>query len=389
MTEAARPDHLPPSPPAPRSSTTDPRGAGADLPQGAVQACLGPLRDRDGPGRRPAAFLRAGSSGRQDTRQPQADVTPSSSQGPAVLRPGRCRLLPRPAARASRPGRPAREHPVLEDADRGDRPRQDLRGGPDLRPLGLRQVVAGQGGPAAPAGEVGARGLRRGDRRRDRSPAPAGLAASGCPELPDDLGLVEAFAPAAAGRCFDRRAEGRCSCWTSSSSGCTPGEPRRTPSWSTPCGSATAGELQAIVMVRDDFWMAATRFMRELEIRDRRGPELRDGRSLRPPPRRQGPDRSSARPSAALPDQPGDLHRRAEGVPRPRRPRAWRRTARSSRSGWPCSPRWSRASPGPRPPCEEVGGTEGVGVTFLEETFSWPHGQSRSTGCTRRPPGRS
>ena len=27
------------------------------------------------------------------------------------------------------------------------------------------------------------------------------------------------------------------------------------------------GRVQCIVMVRDDFWMAATRFMRELEIR--------------------------------------------------------------------------------------------------------------------------
>ena len=27
------------------------------------------------------------------------------------------------------------------------------------------------------------------------------------------------------------------------------------------------GRLQCIVMVRDDFWMAATRFMRELEVR--------------------------------------------------------------------------------------------------------------------------
>src|ERR1700691_1308312 len=27
------------------------------------------------------------------------------------------------------------------------------------------------------------------------------------------------------------------------------------------------GRLQCVVMVRDDFWMAATRFMRELEVR--------------------------------------------------------------------------------------------------------------------------
>ena len=32
---------------------------------------------------------------------------------------------------------------------------------------------------------------------------------------------------------------------------------------------------------------------------------------------------------------------------------------------------------------QEVGGTEGVGVTFLEETFSSPR-PTRSTACTRR-----
>ena len=37
----------------------------------------------------------------------------------------------------------------------------------------------------------------------------------------------------------------------------------------------------------------------------------------------------------------------------------------------------------------EVGGTEGVGVTFLEETFSSPTGQSRSIASTRKQPKRS
>ena len=46
--------------------------------------------------------------------------------------------------------------------------------------------------------------------------------------------------------------------------------------------------VQAIVMVRDDFWMAATRFMRDLEIDLVRGREYRRCRSLRPAPRPQG-----------------------------------------------------------------------------------------------------
>ena len=50
--------------------------------------------------------------------------------------------------------------------------------------------------------------------------------------------------------------------------------------------------------------------------------------------------------------------------------RAWRKTARLSRCGWPCSPRWSRTSRGSPATLDEVGGTEGIGVNFLEETFS-------------------
>ncbi len=34
------------------------------------------------------------------------------------------------------------------------------------------------------------------------------------------------------------------------------------------------GRVQCIVMVRDDFWMAASRFMRELEVRLVEGSEL-------------------------------------------------------------------------------------------------------------------
>ena len=38
--------------------------------------------------------------------------------------------------------------------------------------------------------------------------------------------------------------------------------------------------VQAVVMVRDDFWLAASRFMRDLEIRLRRGGEQRARRSV-------------------------------------------------------------------------------------------------------------
>ena len=105
--------------------------------------------------------------GRSDSDRPGRQDRP---QGTAVVRPARRRLLPRAAARPPRPRRPAREPPVLEDPDRVDRPRHHLPGRPDLRPVGLRQVVAGQGGVAAPAGQATC--WRSTSRRRRRRPRP-------------------------------------------------------------------------------------------------------------------------------------------------------------------------------------------------------------------------
>ena len=99
------------------------------------------------------------------------------------------------------------------------------------------------------------------------------------------------------------------------------------------------GRVQCIVMVRDDFWLAVSRFMQALEIRLRRRPELA-GWSI---------SSTSATPAKVLaafgrafgrlPDNLGQCTQRAERVPRSSRRRAWPRKARSSRCGWPCSPR--------------------------------------------------
>ena len=109
--------------------------------------------------------------------------------------------------------------------------------------------------------------------------------------------------------------------------------------------------VQAVVMVRDDFWMAATRFMRELEIdldtKTRISLSLicstlntpKEGaRSVRHRLRkiagaRTGSDQRTSTPFWIKPSP------------------ILLRTARSSRCASPCSPRWSRASPGPRRPC--------------------------------------
>ncbi len=172
-------------------------------------------------------------------------------QGAEIVRPARRRLLPRAAPRPPRPRRPAREPPVLEDPDRIDRPRHHLPGRPDLRPVGLRQVVAGQGGLAAPAGQARPAGLHRGDARGDRGPA-AQRAAQGLSRLPAELEprRCAGGAPAAGTSCgraqkvllvLDQFEQWLFARGTS-----------RTPSWSPPCGNATASTS------RRSSWSATT-----------------------------------------------------------------------------------------------------------------------------------
>ena len=79
-----------------------------------------------------------------------------------------------------------------------------------------------------------------------------------------------------------------------------------TATWSGPCGSATASGLQALLLVRDDFWMAITRFLRVLEVRPIEGVnsaavEPFDARHARP---RAGRARPGPGP-APRPGRPG------------------------------------------------------------------------------------
>ena len=111
---------------------------------------------------------RSRSSRRACGRSTSTTPTSSSNSCPA---PGTGTGCPR----ACGSGRPGSRH----------RPRQDVQGRPDLRPLGLRQVVAGQGGPAPPAGEARPHRLHRGDPGGDGIPAAPGLA-EGLPRPPAD-----------------------------------------------------------------------------------------------------------------------------------------------------------------------------------------------------------
>ena len=126
--------------------------------------------------------------------------------------------------------------------------------------------------------------------------------------------------------------------------------------------------LQAIVMVRDDFWMAATRFMRGLEIRLLEGENsaavdlfdlLHSKRVLTAfgLAYRVLPDRASD----FTPEQQAFIDQSVTGLAQDGKIISVRLALFAEMvKGKP----WTRAT------LKEVGGTEGVGLTFLEETFS-------------------
>ena len=148
----------------------DSEGAGAHLPQGAGEAGFGAVHDGEGPGGRSAALsepgvgsgtTRAARPGRDTRHRPRSPTRPARrrhrpptataqdrAQGIAFLRRPRRRLLSGAAARPARPRRLAGQHSFLEDPDRGDGRGQHLRRGLDLWAVGVRQVVAGEGGSA-------------------------------------------------------------------------------------------------------------------------------------------------------------------------------------------------------------------------------------------------
>ena len=128
--------------------------------------------------------------------------------------------------------------------------------------------------------------------------------------------------------------------------------------------------LQAVVLVRDDFWMAATRFMGNWKsIAEGARTPLR--RSLRPSPCPQGTGSLRDRLRELAGSNGGDQ----TGTSMPFCDQAITELAQDGKvisvrlalfaemvKGKPWTPATLR----------QVGGTEGVGVTFLEETFSSP-----------------
>jgi serine/threonine protein kinase/formylglycine-generating enzyme required for sulfatase activity len=126
--------------------------------------------------------------------------------------------------------------------------------------------------------------------------------------------------------------------------------------------------LQCIIMVRDDFWMATIRFMRELEIR------LVEGQNsaavdLFPIRHAEKVLRAYGRAFGALPERAADADRQTDLF-------VQQAVAGLSQDGKVSCVRLAlfaemmKAKAWTPETLRDVGGTEGVGVTFLEETFS-------------------
>jgi len=128
------------------------------------------------------------------------------------------------------------------------------------------------------------------------------------------------------------------------------------------------GRAQCIVMVRDDFWMAATRFMRELEVRLVEGQnsavvDLFDLDHARKVLAAYGHafDRLPERRDAITADQSSFLNQAVDGLADDGRVICVRLALFAE---------MMKGKSWTPPTLREVGGTMGVGVTFLEETFT-------------------
>ena len=88
-----------------------------------------------------------------------------------------------------------------------------------------------------------------------------------CPELPRGLGLVDSLANSAKGSQSYLLSGRCCLSWTSLSSGSMSKRGEENTELVAALRHCDGEHVQAIVLVRDDFWLAASRFMRDLEIR--------------------------------------------------------------------------------------------------------------------------
>jgi eukaryotic-like serine/threonine-protein kinase len=128
--------------------------------------------------------------------------------------------------------------------------------------------------------------------------------------------------------------------------------------------------LQAVMMVRDDFWMAATRFMDELEVKLVQGQNTAAVDLFDP--------RHARKVLTAFGTAYGNVPERTGDISRGQHAFLDQAITELAQDGKVISVRLAlfaemvKGKPWTPATLREVGGTEGVGVTFLEETFSSP-----------------
>jgi serine/threonine protein kinase len=203
------------------------------------------------------------------------------------------------------------------------------------------------------AGETESR-LLRGLRRR-------------CPELPDNLGLKDTLAALRHGEGIPTGKKvlivlDQFEQWLHAKKGAENAELVHA------LRQCDGGRVQCIVMVRDDFWMGATRFMRSLEIRLVEGENsnavdlfpLRHAEKILTAFGRAFGDLPEA-PDEATKDQENFLAKAVQDLAEDGKVICVRLALFAEMLK---GKSWTPAT------LEEVGGIAGVGVTFLEETFS-------------------
>jgi eukaryotic-like serine/threonine-protein kinase len=188
-----------------------------------------------------------------------------------------------------------------------------------------------------------------------------------CPELPTGLGLVDSLVQLRKGRILPPAHKvllvlDQFEQWLFARRG------EQNTELVTALRQCDGEHLQAVAMVRDDFWMAATRFMRDLEIRLLEGEnsaavdlfDLDHARKVLA---------AFGRAFAKLPENTSDtasdqnefLNQSVNGLAEEGKVISVRLALYAE---------MMKGKPWAPSTLKEVGGTKGVGVTFLEETFS-------------------
>ncbi len=197
-----------------------------------------------------------------------------------------------------------------------------------------------------------------------------------CPELPRALGLVDSLANLRRGRILPSESKvllvlDQFEQWLFARRG------EENTELVAALRHCDGEHVQAVVMVRDDFWMAATRFMRELEIRLLEGVnsaavdlfDLDHARKVLAAFGRAF-GRLPENSSDVSRDQKDFLNESVNGLAEEGKVISVRLALYAEMmKGKP----WTPAT------LKKVGGTKGVGVTFLEETFSASTAPSRAS----------